>query len=113
MASELEDRTYLWSIRPSSKGIYEVQACHTAVAVSATFDEPSRSVRSLFSQPTTIIFLLNGDTSDISKPMHAQLVDLINKRIWLKIRYAMFYGQEDFVTAWPSKQPDVGTTETF
>jgi hypothetical protein len=41
-------------------------SCHTAVAVSATFDEPSRSVRSLFSQPTTIIFLLSGDTSDIS-----------------------------------------------
>jgi hypothetical protein len=33
--------TCLGSIRPSSKGIYEVRACHTAVAVSATFDEPN------------------------------------------------------------------------
>jgi hypothetical protein len=31
--------TCLGSIRPSPKGIYEVRACHTAGAVSATFDE--------------------------------------------------------------------------
>ena len=31
----------LGSISPSVKGIYEVQACHTAAAVSVTFDEPN------------------------------------------------------------------------
>ena len=36
-----DDGACLESIRPSSKGIYEVQACHSAVAVSATFDEPN------------------------------------------------------------------------
>jgi hypothetical protein len=34
-----EDGTYRGSIRPSSKGIYEVRACHSAAAVSARFDE--------------------------------------------------------------------------
>ncbi len=41
MPSDLEDGTYLGSIRPSSKGIYEVRACYTAEAVSARFDEPN------------------------------------------------------------------------
>ena len=36
-----DDGTCLESIRPTSKGIYEVRACHTAAAVSATFDEPN------------------------------------------------------------------------
>ena len=36
-----EDGTYLGSVRPSSKGIYEVRARHTVAAVSARFDEPN------------------------------------------------------------------------
>ena len=36
-----DDGTCLGSICPSPKGIYEVRACHTAAAVSATFDEPN------------------------------------------------------------------------
>jgi Transposase DDE domain group 1 len=36
-----EDGTCLGSIRPSLKGIYEVRARHTVVAVSAIFDEPN------------------------------------------------------------------------
>jgi hypothetical protein len=41
MPSDLGCSACLGSIRPSSKGIYEVRACHTAAAVSATFDEPN------------------------------------------------------------------------
>ncbi|MFZ2116982.1 MAG: IS1380 family transposase [Pseudonocardiaceae bacterium] len=36
-----DDGTCLEFICPSPKGIYEVRACHTAAAVSATFDEPN------------------------------------------------------------------------
>jgi hypothetical protein len=36
-----DDVTCLGSVRPSSKGIYEVRASHTAAAVSAIFDEPN------------------------------------------------------------------------
>lgn len=39
--STWDDGTCLGSIRSGAKGIYEVRACHTAVAVSATFDEPN------------------------------------------------------------------------
>lgn len=36
-----DDGTCQGSIRPNSKGIYGVRACHIAAAVSARFDEPN------------------------------------------------------------------------
>jgi hypothetical protein len=41
MPSELGGWDLSRSVRVSSKGIYEVRTCHTAAAVSATFDEPN------------------------------------------------------------------------